>query len=93
MASRISLFKNNAIIGWFQYSKTFEKSNIEEDKLPKNNAFVGNFKHNLNKVSLEKYELDLPVEKLLLYYKTLHTKPKYLRSVGTQTVDDYVIVR
>ena len=93
MTSRINLFKNNAIIGWFQYSKTFEKSNDAEDKLPKNNAFVGNFAHHLSKVSLEKYEVELPIEKLLLYFKTLHTKPKYRRSVGTQTIDDYVILR
>ena len=92
MTSRINLFQNNGIIGWFQYSQRFEEKK-KEDELPKNNGYVGNFAHHISHVSIEKYDYDLPLEKLMLYFRTIHTVPAFRRSVGTQTLgDDFVIV-
>ena len=92
MTNRINLFKNNGIIGWFQYSKTFEEKR-KEDELPKHNGYVGSFAHHISNVSIEKYDYDLPMHKLMLYFRTIHTVPTFRRSVGTQTVgDDFIIV-
>lgn len=90
MSERKSFFKNNPIVGWFQYSTTFKEE--EAEKLPKNNSYVGTFTHHLKNNDISKEEYDLPLDKLLLYFKTIHTVPQMRRSIGTQTSNDSFII-
>ena len=92
MSERSNFFKNNPIVGWFQYSTPFKK---ETEMLPKNNSYVGTFTHHLKNNEISKEEYDLPLDKLLLYFRTIHTVPQMRRSVGTQTTpnDTFVIVQ
>jgi hypothetical protein len=89
MSNRRSLFQSNPFIGWFQYGSSFKEFDKPPDTLPRSNPFVGTFDHlakDIKKLDLQKTsQLDIEVNKLLLYYKTLHTKPKIFKDVSTQT--------
>ena len=92
MSSRKKLFKNNPIVGFFQYTNNF---NCDKNVLSPTNPYVGKFKHDTSDISKEMYNHDVKIEKLLLYYKTLHTKNVVTRSIATQTnlnEDNFIVI-
>ena len=90
MASRKEITKKHPLLGWFQYSNRFNAFRIKQPILPKLNPYVGTFSHSIKIqpfiISQEQYECNIPLESLLLYFKTLQHPIK--RSVATQTDKD-----
>lgn len=83
MTTRNTITKNNPIIGWFQYSKRFSNLPRHRLALPHSNPYIGTFKHTKQSISAIEYNYNIPVESLLLYFKTFtHT---ITRSIGCQT--------
>ena len=87
MSDRNFLFKNNPFIGLFQYSKTFDSDCIGSEILPKNNPYIGNFTHDFSLISKEIFTPTITLDKLMIYYKTLHTRYIVTRTTGTQTIE------
>jgi len=87
MSDRNFLFKNNPFIGLFQYSKTFNSNCVSSDHLPKNNPYIGNFTHDFSLISKESFSPTMTLDKLMIYYKTLHTKYIVTRTTSTQTTE------
>ena len=56
-------------------------------KLPKNNPYVGNFTHDFTSISKETFSPTVTLDKLMIYFKTIHTKCILTRNIGTQTTE------
>lgn len=87
MSDRNALFKNNPFIGLFQYSKTFNTNLHTSEKLPKNNPYIGNFTHDFTSISKETFCPTMTLDKLMVYFKTIHTRCILTRNIGTQTIE------
>ena len=85
MTTRNKLTKNNPIIGWFQYTKRFQTLPRHRLALPQSNPYVGTFNHIKKNISAEEYEYSVPLDFLLLYFKTFTQPTSIKRSVGCQT--------
>ena len=90
MASRKDITKRHPLLGWFQYSNRFNAFRYKQPMLPKLNPYIGTFRHSIKVqppvISQEQYEYNIPLESLMLYFKTLRQPIK--RSVATQTDKD-----
>ncbi len=97
MTTRKDITRNSPFVGWFQYSRRFNGYKITKFNLPSANPYVGTFRHTTcfqpkQNVSATEYSYNIPIESLLLYFKTFTQPPTTMRSVACQTDPDDVFI-